>query len=263
MNDLGQYLPRSSILHHRDPRIKILALLALSLLILRLNHLGLGLVLLLIGIMAALGKITAGELLKASRPIWLLSLLLFLVYLLFTPGPPLLNLLGDKWYLSREGLSLGILMVGRFWLLVLAAAILTMTTSITEITFGLQKLLAPLKIVGISSYNIATMVSLAVRFVPVLQMELNQVQEAQAARGADWSSARAKLKAIRFTAIPLIMNVIRRSEDLIEAMEARGYRPGPRTYLFEPSFSPGDYLAGLFLLILLVAVLLGRGEILI
>lgn len=263
MNDLGQYLPHSSILHRRDPRIKILALLALSLLILRLNHLGLGLVLLLIGIMAALGRITAGELLKASRPIWLLSLLLFLLYLLFTPGIPLLNLLGDKWYISLEGLSLGILMVGRFWLLVLAASILTMTTSITEITFGLQRLLAPLRIVGISSYNIATMVSLAVRFVPVLQMELNQVREAQAARGADWSSAKAKLNAIRFTTIPLIMNVIRRSEDLIEAMEARGYRPGPRTYLFEPAFSPGDYLAGLFLLILLVAVLLGRGAILI
>ncbi len=263
MYNLGQYLPRSSALQRCDPRIKIAGLLCFSILIIRLNTMGLGLVFLLILGMAALGRITWGDLLEASRPTRTLFLVLFIVYLFWTPGTPLLPLFGDKWYISHEGLSMGILMVGRFWLLILAAAILTMTTSQSELAFGLQRLLAPLKVAGISSYNIAMMVSLAVRFVPTLQMEMDQVREAQAARGADLKSTRSKFRALKYTAIPLTMNVIRRSEELIEAMESRGYNPGPRTYLYEPQLTRADFIGLALLILLFAAVWSLRGVILI
>lgn len=259
MYNLGQYLPRSSVIHSTDSRIKIVGLLVLSIIILRLNLVGLGLALLgLLGV-AALARITWGDLWLASRPMRTLFLVLLAVYLLFTPGTPLITVWDAKLYISQEGVRTGILQVGKFWLLVLAAAVTTMTTSQSELTVGLQKILWPLKVVGVSSHNVATMVSLAVRFVPTLQLEMERLREAQEARGANFRSIRAKVRVVKYMVIPLTIDLLRRSEELIGAMEARGFQPGPRTYLYEPAMSKRDLL-GLVLLILVLAVVWwGRG----
>ncbi|MEQ8235244.1 MAG: energy-coupling factor transporter transmembrane component T [Syntrophomonadaceae bacterium] len=243
MYKLGQYVPASSLVHERDPRVKIAALVLLSLLILRLNILGIGLVYVLVLGLALLAHILWRDLWGASRPVWPLFLVLFCMYLLFTPGQPLIEILPGRVYISQEGLDSGLLLVGRFWLLVLAAEMLTMTTSIAELAVGLQKLLKPLHIIGISSHNLALMVSLAFRFLPALQIEMNQMRDAQVARGANYDSMRARLRAVKSIAIPLVFNIMRRSEELVTAMEARGYKPGIRSYLYEPVLDGEDCLA--------------------
>lgn len=243
MYKLGQYVPASSLVHERDPRIKIVAMVLLSLLILRLNLLGIGLVYMLVLGLALLARISWRDLWGASRPVWPLFLVLFCINLFFTPGAPLIHILPDRFYISQEGLASGSLLVGRFWLLVLAAEMLTMTTSIAELTVGLQKLLEPLQIIGISSHNLALMVSLAFKFLPALQIEMNQMRDAQVARGANYDSMRARLRAVKYITMPMVFNIIRRSEELVTAMEARGYKPGIRSYLYEPALDGKDCLA--------------------
>jgi len=240
---LGQYVQASSLVHELDPRVKIAALVLLSLLILRLNILGIGLGYVLVLGLSQIARISWRDLLGASRPVWPLFLVLFCMYLLFTPGVPLIEILPTRLYISQEGSAHGALLVGRFWLLVLAAEILTMTTSVAELTVGLQKFLKPLHIIGISSHNLALMVSLAFRFLPTLQMEMHQMRDAQVARGANYDSLRAGLRSIEYITIPLIFNIIRRSEELVTAMEARGYKPGIRSYLYEPVLDGKDWLA--------------------
>jgi len=79
------------------------------------------------------------------------------------------------------------------------------------------------------------MVSLALRFMPVLLEELDRIKTAQLARGADFRSGSVigRARAAASLAVPLIVGAFRRADELADAMEARGYRNGPRTMLRE------------------------------
>ena len=121
---------------------------------------------------------------------------------------------------------------------------------------GLERLLKPLKRIGIPAEALAMMVSLALRFLPTLLEEFALIRDAQQARGADYrtGSLKQRLRAVSALTLPLILGTFRRADALVEAMEARGYRPGPRTGLRTLQFTPED--AGAFLLLgLLVAIL--------
>jgi biotin transport system permease protein/energy-coupling factor transport system permease protein len=109
---------------------------------------------------------------------------------------------------------------------------------------GLERLLRPLSLIGISSHDLALMVSLALRFLPTLQEEMNRISEAQLARGADFKRRRlgGKIRSITHLTVPLLVNIFRRCDELVDAMEARGYHRGPRTYLRELALARVDYL---------------------
>ena len=190
MYNLGQYVPRESSVHSRDPRVKIIAVIALSIIILQVNPIGLLIATGMVIAVAQLARLPVGTLLRTLRPFLPFFFGLFILYVFFTPGHPLPWFRIGPVQISCEGLYLGILQVGKFLLLVLAASILTMTTPQSEITIGLERLLRPLKIIGISSHNVAMMVSLALRFVPTLSEEMNDISEAQLARGANFNPCR-------------------------------------------------------------------------
>jgi energy-coupling factor transporter transmembrane protein EcfT len=243
MYNLGQYVGRESLVHRLDPRIKIIALMALSIVILQVKDLGLLVAAALIMGASKLARLPGGALVRSLRPVLPFFFCLFLLYIFFTPGRLLPGFPMGPLRISYQGLNLGIIQVGKFLLLVLAASLLTMATTLSEITTGLERLLRPLKIVGISSHNVAMMVSLALRFVPVLGEEMKGISEAQLARGANFNPRRlgGKIRAIGYLAAPLAINIFRRCDDLVEAMEARGYQPGPRTYLREQALTRTDY----------------------
>lgn len=191
------------------------------------------------------------------RPVLPFFFGLFLLYLFFTPGSPLPSFPIGPVQISYEGMYLGIFQVGKFLLLVLAASILTMTTPATEITIGLERLLRPLKYVGLSYHDIAMMVSLALRFIPTLVDEMNGISEAQLARGANFNPRRmsGKIRAISYLATPLSINIFRRCDELVDAMEARGYQRGHRTYLRELVLTSADYcLIGAFIVVVIVVL---------
>lgn len=256
MHDLGQYLDHYSPLHSLDPRVKILAVMALSLLILHIDLHGLSVIAGLILALCSLGRISPLYLCRTSRPVWPFFIILFLVYLLFTPGTPVLFTFYSI-NISYSGIYLGFSQLLRFLLLVLIASLLTMTTGHSEITMALGYLLSPLKVIGVSSHNIALMISLALRFIPTLQQELSQINEAAKARGLDlkYGNLMEKAKAMMRLGSPLTINILGRSEELAQAMEARAYQNGPRTYISELSFRKTDYFALSLIIITSISVI--------
>jgi len=260
MYNLGQYVGHESPVHRLDPRIKIIAVIALSIVILQVKDLGLLVAAGLVMGASKLARLPGGALVRSLRPVLPFFLCLFLLYIFFTPGRPLPGFPMGPLQISYQGLNLGIMQVGKFLLLVLAASILTMATTPSEITTGLERLLRPLKIVGISSHNVAMMVSLALRFVPVLGVEMKSISEAQLSRGANFNPRRlsGKIRAIGYLAAPLAINIFRRCDDLADAMEARGYQPGTRTYLRELALTRTDYGILGALLLMVFTVLAGK-----
>lgn len=102
--------------------------------------------------------------------------------------------------------------------LALAAHAVTVTTSITELTEVLERLFAPLDRLGlVDGARLALTITLAIRFVPVIAEEAAEIREAQAARGLDASPIAL--------VVPLMVRVLRRSEDLADAIDARGFPP--------------------------------------
>lgn len=243
MYNLGQYIPRDSFVHNLDSRVKIIAGIALSIIILRVNTLGLLLISVPVLALVRLAHLPPASVLRTLRPVLPFFVCLFLLYIFFTPGKPLLHFPIGPLQISYEGLSLGVTQIWKFLLLVAAAALLTMTTTQSELTGGLERLLRPVKITGISSHDIAMLVALALRFMPTLQDEMKNIRDAQSARGADFNPHRlnGKIRALRCLALPLLTNTVRRSDELVDAMEARGYQPGQRSYLYEPTLTRVDY----------------------
>lgn len=241
MYELGAYIPVQSPLHRRDPRVKILAVLALSIASLQGHLYALALISALILAASRWGRIPLTALLKTMRPVAPFFALLFLLSALFTPGEYLL-----QWHFihpSYEGLRQGLVQVWRFSLLILAASILTFTSSLMEITMAVERLLSPLNILGFSSFDLALMLGLALRFIPALIREKDAIREAQAARGADWAqgSLRQRMGRASNLVIRLSLNMIHRSDELVDALEARAYHHGPKTYPRELVVDGSDY----------------------
>ena len=247
---LGQYVPGRTFLHRMDPRFKLAALVALSLCILRTDELAAAWITLGLLATAFASRIPPRRILKALLPILPFLGLLFLLHLLFTEGTPVWRGLPVP---SREGFEKGLIVSWRFLNLILAAALLTQTSSPSELAQGIEWLLSPLKILRIPSQDIGLMISLALRFVPTLLEEYERIKEAQISRGLDLraGSLTVRLRKLSGMVIPLALSVFRRADELAAAIEGRGYAHGQRTYLRELRFSRVDGVA-LFLIALFV-----------
>jgi len=238
-----QYYPLDSLVHRLDPRVKIISVLLVSILLLKTNLTGLAVAAIVFVFIGWASRTPLTAVLKSLKPVLPFFICLFILYLFFTPGSPMPYLSCGPVQVTREGLAMAVTQVGKFLLLVSAASLFTMTTSPIEITTGLERLLRPLKVVGLSSHDLAMMISLAFRFIPEFVIELTSIRQAQQARGADLNEGgiTGKIRLMTGLASTLASNMFRRSEQLIDAMEARGYHPGPRTYLNHLSFRGVDY----------------------
>lgn len=240
----GSYLPGNSFLHKMHPLAKISAVIALSIVILRSGATALTATTCLLVAAAALSQAGLKRLLQALRPALPLFTLLFLAHLFFTGGRPIPPFPLGRWSITYEGLYRGALLVWRFLLLLLSSTLLTLVTSPSELIAGIRALLKPLKPLGLSPDDLATLVTLALRFLPLILEESERIREARLAR-CDCSSMGGvlrKMKAAASMAIPLALSAFRRAEELATAMESRGYRRGPKTYLNEQKMKALDYL---------------------
>lgn len=255
--NLGVYVHRSSPVHRLDPRVKIIAVIVFSIIILQADVISLlaatGLALAISG----LARIPVRTLLAALHPVLPFFFFLFLMYVFFTPAAGKRLLDWGVIQIGYQGVAVGLLQTGRFILLVIIASILTMTTSSSEITIGLERLLRPLKIIRISSHDIALMVALALRFIPTLLQEMNSIKEAQLARGANFKTGaiRGRMRAAMHLIEPLTLSIFRHCDELVDAMEARGYQQGERTYLRELVFSRADYCVTGIMIIIVITML--------
>ena len=149
-------------------------------------------------------------------------------------------------------------MAVRLTYLILGSSVLTLTTTPNNLTDGLEKALSPLKVIKVPVHEISMMMSIALRFIPILLDETDKIMKAQMARCADFESGGLikKAKSLVPLLVPLFISAFRRANDLAMAMEARGYRGGEgRTKMKPLIYKKRDHVAYVILLTYLVCII--------
>ncbi|MDO5095535.1 MAG: energy-coupling factor transporter transmembrane component T [Peptostreptococcaceae bacterium] len=242
---LGQYYPTNSEIHRLDPRVKILFTFVFMATIFMVNKFyPFVFVILFIGFLAKVSKIPIRYLAKGIKPLWVILLITFSINAMLTPGKVLWSFWIFK--MTREGLQLGIFMILRLVLLVIGTSLLTLTTAPIELTDGIEKLLNPLRRIGVPAHEIAMMMTIALRFIPTLLDETDKIMKAQMARGADFESKNLveRAKSLIPLLVPLFISAFRRADELAMAMESRCYRGGEgRTRMNEIILKKSDIVS--------------------
>ena len=242
---LGQYYPADSVIHRLDPRVKFAGtVLFIVTLFLFKTFWGFIPVILALGTVVAISKIPPKFIFKGMKPMLFLLIFMVVINILTTKG----DVLWSWWKISvtREGLKNAGFMGLRLTLLVTGSSLMTYTTTPTSLTAGMERIFAPLKIVKFPVHDIAMMMSIALRFIPILLEETDKVMKAQQARGADFESGGLirRAKAMLPILVPLFVSAFRRAGDLAQAMEARCYHGGEgRTKLHPLKYAGRDIIA--------------------
>lgn len=259
---IGQYYPANSVLHRLDPRVKIMCtLLYLISLFLFENVYGYIVATLFLVSVIAISKVPFRFIVKGLKPIIMLLMITVLFNLLLTKTG---TVLFEAWIfkITDEGLKVAALMTIRLIYLILGSSLMTFTTTPNALTDGIERLLWPLRKIKLPVHEIAMMMSIALRFIPILLEETDKIMKAQLARGADLESGNIirKAKAMIPILVPLFISAFRRATDLAMAMEARCYRGGEgRTKMKPLVYRKKDYLAyAIVILYVVLAVVVGR-----
>ncbi len=147
--------------------------------------------------------------------------------------------------ITKNGLLNSLFVSIRIITLILASSVLTFTTSPTQLTDAIERLLRPLARIGVPVHEFAMMMTIALRFVPLLLEETDKIMSAQKARGADMESGGVvqRIRALVPVLIPLFVSAFRRAFDLATAMESRCYNGGEgRTKMKQLHFGSVDWL---------------------
>lgn len=224
---LGQYYPADSAIHRLDPRVKLFATLlyVISLFTFR-NLAGFIIATIFLGAVIVVSKVPFGFIVKGLRMIVIILLITALFNLFLTPGRPLVRFWIFR--ITEEGIVSAVRMAVRLVYLILGTSLMTLTTTPNQLTDGMEKGLGFLRAVRIPVHEIAMMMSIALRFIPILVEETDKIMKAQIARGADFESGNIlkKAKAMVPLLVPLFISAFRRANDLALAMEARCYHGG-------------------------------------
>ena len=256
---IGQYYPTDSYIHRLDPRVKILSTFAyiISLFLID-SYIGYIIVALFIYTITKISKIPLKFILKGLKAIFIIVLFTVVLNIFMAPGETILYEFG-KIKVTLEGIKLAVRMVSRLVLLIIGSSLMTLTTSPIELTDGIEALLKPFSKIGVPAHEIAMMMSISLRFIPILLEETDKIMKAQMARGADFESGGIikRAKALIPILVPLFISAFRRADELAMAMEARCYRGGEnRTRMKELSYEGKDYIALSIMTILVVVTIL-------
>ena len=257
---LGQYYQTDSVIHRLDPRVKLTGTI-LYIISLFLFHQFTGYLVaaLFLGVAIRLSKVPFRYMVRGMKAILFLLLFTMAFNLFLTPGEPLVQFW--KLTITREGLQIAVFMAIRLTFLIIGSSLMTLTTTPNHLTDGMEKLMGPLKKVRVPVHEVSMMMSIALRFIPILMEETDKIMKAQIARGADFESGNLikKAKAMVPLLVPLFISAFRRANDLAMAMEARCYRGGAgRTKMKPLQYARRDYLAYGALILYLVALILTK-----
>lgn len=258
---LGQYYQTESVIHRLDPRVKLAGtlLFIISLFFFR-NFIGYLVAALFLAIVIKLSHVPFRFMVRGMKAIVFLLLITVAFNLFLTPGEALISFW--KLTITKEGLEMALTMAVRLTLLIIGSSVMTLTTTPNNLTDGMEKGMRPLKVFHVPVHEVAMMMSIALRFIPILLEETDKIMKAQIARGADFESGNLihRAKALIPLLVPLFISAFRRANDLAMAMEARCYRGGEgRTKMKPLVYQRRDRLAYLCILFYLVTGIgLGR-----
>ncbi len=257
----GQYYPANSFVHKCDPRMKILFLIAYIVAVfLCKSFYALAACAGLFIVIAAFSGVPIKSLLKSVKAVLFLLLFMTVLNLFFHKGETILW----QWKfikISKEAVYFTIFLAARLFLLVLGSSLLTLTTTPVSLADGIESLLSPLKLIRFPVHELALIMSIALRFIPILTDETGRIMNAQKARGADFESGGLikRVKAMLPVLIPLLISAFRRADELGDAMDARCYSGSKvRTKYKKLTYGWRDWIAFLLGATLLTAVILLR-----
>jgi energy-coupling factor transporter transmembrane protein EcfT len=224
--NMFSFRPGRSSLHRLDARVKLLGLMLVSLLSLGAGSVSLVVLSVLMTVLAADCGLSLVQLASELKYFFLLLLLVFVARGLSTPGEVIW-----QWHaliISKEGIQSGILICWRLVLVIIGSLLLAVSTRTSRITGAVRWALKPVPF--IDETRAALMMGLVVRFIPGLMLRAAETMDAQRARCVE--NRKNPVYRLRVLVIPLLKNTFIQAEELVQAMEARGYT-GRRT---EPKF---------------------------
>lgn len=242
---LGQYYPADSVIHKMDPRTKLMGTLAFIVSVFVFHTFaGYAVATLFLAGTIILSKVPPKFMFKGLKAVFMLLLITVIFNIVLTPG----KILWQWGFLkvTEEGLRLAGRMAIRLTYLVIGSSVMTLTTTPNQLTDGLERLLRPLNKIHVPVHEIAMMMSIALRFIPILLEETDKIMKAQIARGADFENGNLIQKAKNMVPllVPLFISAFRRANDLAMAMEARCYHGGDhRTQMKPLHYEYRDYYA--------------------
>lgn len=243
---IGQFMPGRSFIHKMDPRMKIITMVALIVFVfLAKNLMAMGLMLGFVLLLMLLSRVPMKMYFKGLKAIWFLVLFTAALNMLYIKGD---TVLCEFWIftITAEGLWQSAFIAVRLVLIIIISSMLTYTTSPTDLTAAIERLLGPLKIIKVPVHELAMMMTIALRFIPTLLEETEKIMNAQKARGADMESGGIiqRAKALIPILIPLFISSFRRAFELATAMDCRCYSGGKgRTRLNVLKYKFRDILA--------------------
>lgn len=259
---IGQYYPAKSSIHRLDPRVKIVCtLLFLISLFVQNSILGYAIATVFLAVVIKVSKVPLKFIVRGLKAIVILLMFTVVMNLFLTKG-------GEEifgfwiFHISEQGLRTSVFMAVRLIYLIMGSSLMTFTTTPNSLTDGIESLLHPLNRFHVPLHEVAMMMSIALRFIPILLEETDKIMKAQIARGADLESGNIiqKTKAMVPILVPLFVSAFRRANDLAMAMEARCYCGGEgRTKMKPLIYKNRDYMAYTVTVVYLVLIIgIGR-----
>lgn len=257
---LGQYYPSGSVIHRLDPRVKIAATMVfLVSLFVTSSVTGYVIATIVLAACIHVSKVPFSYITRGLKPVLVILLISVSFNIFFTDGRILLRIGFLK--VTQEGIKLAAFMALRLVYLVIGSSLMTLTTTPTQLTDGLDTGLGFLNRFGVPVHELAMMMSIALRFIPILTEETDRIIKAQKARGADFETGGMikKAKALIPVLVPLFISAFRRASDLALAMEARCYHGSSgRTRMRPLVYQRRDMIAWLLLLVYLALMIASR-----
>ena len=252
---IGQYYPAKSILHRLDPRVKFVGTIAFLISLFVANSLwGYLLATAFLAVVIVLSKVPVKFMMKGLKPLFFIFILTVAFNLFLVPGKVVVQI----WILkiTEEGIRQAIKIGIRLIYLVMGSSVMTLTTTPNQLTDGLEKLMRPLNKIKVPVHEIAMMMSIALRFIPILMEETDKIMKAQIARGADFESGNLikKAKNLIPLLVPLFISAFRRADDLAMAMEARGYTGSGKTSRMYPLVYKKEDRVGYLAILIYISV---------
>lgn len=257
---LGQYYNTYSILHSLDARVKLFGtMIFLISLFVSTNVYAYIAALIFLFIVIKLSNVPINFILRSIKALFPLIFMSVFFNLLFTPGESVIKY--GIINITKDGIELSIKMCLRLIFLVIGSSLLTLTTTPSKLTDGLEKSFGFLKIFKVPISEIALMMSIALRFIPILIEEVGKIMDAQTARGADFETGGIIKKAKAFVPllVPLFISAFRRADELALAMEARCYTSSDIRTKYNPlKYNRIDYIAYIFIILYIIVIIITR-----